>query len=737
MKKAFVFLSTILCLTGEYTALAQEIDPTVYLKTERVKVDEQQIPKAIHATITVREMSQTPISDCLGGQLFEMGYGDMEGPMWAEMFYNRKFEKFPPYMVNRNFWYMTENQGKNDLKTDWTVFPWYHSGYEHNYWFAAPGEEDSFHISPQTTFFKETTPLAKVRLELLQYNPNNQYVRITNDDNKPAGIAQEGKWIRKGVSYYFKGKFRKVKGNGKASLLLFPEKDWSKPLVEIPIEDINSTSEFIEKNLTINNIPYEGRATFALFIEQGNCIDIDDFSLIPEDNVQGWRKDVIELVKKIKPGALRWPGGCFASFYDWEKGVGDRDARIPQRSTMWGGWVYHDVGTLEYLNFCELTGSTPFISVNMYHPAKILYEYYDPIPGIYAIHYERYPEFTDLTVGAQKAADWVAYCNADITHPMGAKRAKEGHSKPFNVKFWELDNELFRWFQTPEEYARAASFYAKAMKKVDPTIQIGLCVYGGRLGGKKNVKTMLEIAGKDIDFLANRGPSEAAVAEKLEIADEYNRKTGKKIRYADTEYFLGGDSYTQPIIQQFKEEKDERCLEHVSWAYSLALAKNLMMWQRFGGDVLFTNYNSFVNDHQHNILETPKEGVLQTFPGHIFELFNHSLARWPLQLEGYEVNENKPFQIQAAWDKDRKKIVLYIYNSLPHKQEVSFQLDRLPIKFSTAIIKALSAPELMMYSSVKEPQKLSLFQQRKTIKEKNVFKWQAKPYSFTEIVLEK
>ena len=223
----------------------------------------------------------------------------------------------------------------------------------------------------------------------------------------------------------------------------------------------------------------------------------------------------------------------------------------------------------------------------------------------------------------------------------------------------------------------------------------------------------------------------------MEIAGEYNQKTGRNIKYADTEYFLGGDSYTQPIIQQFKEEKNERCLEHVSWAYSLALAKNLMMWQRFGGDVLFTNYNSFVNDHQHNILETPKEGVLQTFPGYIFELFNHSSARWPLHLDGYEVNENKPFQVQAAWDKNREKIVLYIYNSLPQEQEASFQLDQLPIKFSTATIKMLSAPALMMYSSVKEPRKLTQIMKHEKIKDKTVFRWKAKPYSFTEIVLEK
>ena len=272
MKKVHILIFTALCLNCRHIAQAQEIDPTVYLQPERIQANEQPIQKSIHATITMQEMSKTPITDYLGGQLFEIGYGDMEGPMWAEMFYNRKFEKFTPSIMTLNYWYMTENLGKNDLKTDWTVFPWYHSGYEHNYWFAAPGEEGSFHIDPQTTFFKEITPLAKVRLELLQHNPNNQYVKIINDDDKPAGIAQEGKWIRKGISYYFKGKFRKVKGNGKASLLLFREKDWSKPLVEIPIEGIHSTTEFVEKNLTISNISYEGRATFALFIEERSSI---------------------------------------------------------------------------------------------------------------------------------------------------------------------------------------------------------------------------------------------------------------------------------------------------------------------------------------------------------------------------------------------------------------------------------------------------------------------------------
>ena len=118
-----------------------------------------------------------------------------------------------------------------------------------------------------------------------------------------------------------------------------------------------------------------------------------------------------------------------------------------------------------------------------------------------------FPQFTSLTKGAEAAADWVAYCNLPAgSHPMANLRVKHGYKEPFHVKYWELDNEVSRWFEA-KDYAWAAVIYSKAMKAVDPSINIGLVSYGGRWGSpsyKAQLEDMLNIAGQHIDFLADR-----------------------------------------------------------------------------------------------------------------------------------------------------------------------------------------------------------------------------------------
>ena len=53
-------------------------------------------------------------------------------------------------------------------------------------------------------------------------------------------------------------------------------------------------------------------------------------------NTQGIRQAVIDGMKKLPKGAIRWPGGCFADSYDWRDGTGPRDQR-PRRTNFWAG----------------------------------------------------------------------------------------------------------------------------------------------------------------------------------------------------------------------------------------------------------------------------------------------------------------------------------------------------------------------------------------------------------------
>jgi alpha-L-arabinofuranosidase len=726
------FLIYLFLAFGILDANAQ--DKSVRLQADQPKADEFIQPMELSVSVNPEEMSQEPISSILGGFLFEMGYGDMEGPMRAEMFFNRKFEKFPPYHVDRNYWYQVEDQGKNNLETDWTKKAWYHNGYEHNSWFAAPGSEGPFHIDTTTTFFIETTPQAKVTIRPISVpGSDDQFLRITNSEKKTrCGLGQQGKWLHKGMNYTFRGSFRLVSGDPNAEILIFPEGSWKEPIARLPLKIAGS--QFAQKTIHFSAGNYQGRATFALFIAPGSVVDVDNFSLMPDDQVMGWRKDAIEAIREIKPGALRWPGGCFASFYDWKKGILPADDRRPERSHMWGGWVYHDVGTMEYLNLCELTGSEPFIDVNMFSPNKKDYLYYDPVDSIFFNQGEHFPQFTDIQAGAKLAADWVAYCNAPASDPMGKLRAEQGHPEPFHVKYWELDNELFRWFNTPEDLANACVIYSRAMKAVDPSIKLGICSYGDRLSA--GLPKMLEIAGKDIDFLADRGPLNANVKRKTDIIREYNRRNGTSIKYANTEFFISFDQYGDKEIRKFRKENNERNLDHATWCYALNTLNMLMMWQRYGGEVQFSCFNSFVNDHLHSPFEVTKDTTMIKYAGYIYELMNRSQARWPLTLNGYTADEKNPFQVQAAFNQERNKLVLYVYNDTPDNRKAVFEFSTLKGNYVKSSFTQLSCPELLMVRTIMEPNDITQKTGNDRLDGSGAYDIEVPPFSFTEIVLE-
>lgn len=128
-------------------------------------------------------------------------------------------------------------------------------------------------------------------------------------------------------------------------------------------------------------------------------------------NIDGMRKDVIDALRKLDVPDVRWPGGCFADRYHWENGVGPQKDR-PKTVNMWGQVVDSNAfGTNEFLHFCKLIGTQPFIAGN---------------------------------VGSGTVAEmrnWVEY----LTYPKGTKysdmRIKDGHPKPYHIKFWGVGNE--------------------------------------------------------------------------------------------------------------------------------------------------------------------------------------------------------------------------------------------------------------------------------------------------------
>jgi len=172
-------------------------------------------------------------------------------------------------------------------------------------------------------------------------------------------------------------------------------------------------------------------------------------SLMPADNLHGFRADIIQLLKELNSGIYRWPGGNFVSGYDWRDGIGDQDKRPPRYDYAWRTVESNDVGTDEFLTLCRLIEVDPYICVNS--------------------------GFGD----AHCAAQWVEYVNGTAETPMGKLRAANGHPDPYRVVWWGIGNEMYGQWQlghmSIEHYVIKHNMFAKAMRAVDPTIKIVAC----------------------------------------------------------------------------------------------------------------------------------------------------------------------------------------------------------------------------------------------------------------------
>jgi len=174
----------------------------------------------------------------------------------------------------------------------------------------------------------------------------------------------------------------------------------------------------------------------------------------PSADEDGFRTDVIALVRELDMPVVRYPGGNFVSGYDWEDGVGPRERRPRRLELAWRSLETNQFGTNEFVKWCRKAGTEPMIAVNL------------------------------GTRGPDSARRLVEYCN----HPGGSAysdlRREHGYAEPHNVKLWCLGNEMDGPWQighkSAAEYGRVAREAARLMKAVDPSIELAVCGSSGR-----------------------------------------------------------------------------------------------------------------------------------------------------------------------------------------------------------------------------------------------------------------
>ncbi len=200
-------------------------------------------------------------------------------------------------------------------------------------------------------------------------------------------------------------------------------------------------------------------------------LSVGTVSLMPADNVRGFRPEVVALLKQLDAPVYRWPGGNFVSGYDWRDGIGERDRRPPRKNPAWLGIEHNDVGVHEFLDLMDLIGSEPYITVNS---------------GLGDV---------------KMAADEVEYVNGRSDTAMGALRAKNGRPGPWKVGFWSIGNEMYGDWQLGHlplsDYVKKHVAFAEAMRAVDPSIKL---VAVGAIGEWS--ETMLTEAAGEMDLIS-------------------------------------------------------------------------------------------------------------------------------------------------------------------------------------------------------------------------------------------
>ena len=346
---------------------------------------------------------------------------------------------------------------------------------------GTPGDVKIPAIAQQWTAFGEGGKYRLIKDDAV----NMRYSQEISAGKTGAGIFQGPQNIIDGEKYvgsiYAKGKGELMVGlrdtNGMFVALVSlgkVSKDWKKYEFTLKPKFYGGGESFkflIGHGGLVEQISFEG--DFAIMIK-GGTVQVDMATMTTQTgiNLGGFRPDILKAVKELHPTCLRWPGGGYVAQYDWKWGIGPQEKRERWAHWMWMDYDQNCFGTDEFIKFCREVNSEPIIVVS--------------------VKFERPADEYDSIL--QDALHWLRYCNAPATDEWGAKRAANGHPEPYNVKYWEIDNEM--WEMGIDRYEKCVRDFSTAMRQIDPSIKIIAC------GGFREDEQFIKRSGNYFDYLS-------------------------------------------------------------------------------------------------------------------------------------------------------------------------------------------------------------------------------------------
>ena len=549
-----------------------------------------------------------PIQKYIYGQFIEHLGRSIYGGIWAEMLMDRKFyypvtDEYSPWaMATESFW-----AGGSTLEYPYLArSPW-----------QVVGSAGNLVMNSDDPYVGEHTPVIKV-------------------NGQKAGIQQNELSVLEGKNYV-----GRVILAGETSLL--------------PISIQLSTPDGQTETITIENISSEFQTypieftpgftsdstSLGIFSEGVGSLRIGTVSLMPADNIKGWRRDVVGLLKELNSPVYRWPGGNFVSGYNWRDGIGERDKRPPRKNPAWKGVEHNDVGIHEYMELMELINSEAFIAVNT---------------GLGTV---------------EEVAEEIQYCNGSVDSDMGRLRASNGHPEPYGVKWWAVGNEMYGDWQLGHmplsEYVKKHNSMAEAIWDVDSTAKL---IAVGHVGEWS--ETMLANSSNHMDLLSehiyatgseNSTEHMGLVANLIkEVADAHRKYRDsipnlkqKDIQIAMDEwnYWYGDYIYGELGVRYYHKD-------------ALGIAKGLHEYFRNSDLYFMANYAQTVNVIG-SIKTTPNAAGFAT-TGLPLKLYRNQFGSIPVKVE----NNSTDLDIVAAITSNKDFITLAIVNEKETSVEIAF-----------------------------------------------------------------
>lgn len=319
---------------------------------------------------------------------------------------------------------------------------------------------------------KGATCAITVRDEAPAFAKNPHYIRIESAaGNRPVGLANEGfrgMGVKAGEAYNFSAQVRAVAGKPRLRLELYSA--LGERLAEATIEDF--PQDWQRRTTALHPKMTDAKARLHVLVEGAGTLDLDMISLFPEkiwkNRPGGLRADMVQLLADLRPGFMRFPGGCIiegfnlSNRYQWKKTIGPVEERELQINR-WNVEFMHrpapdyfqsyGLGFYEYFQLCEDIGAEPLPILSCGLACQFNTGEACPLD--------------QLDPFIQDALDLVEFANGPAESTWGAKRAAMGHPAPFGLKRVGIGNENWK-----EPYIERYAKFHEALKKVHPEIQL-------------------------------------------------------------------------------------------------------------------------------------------------------------------------------------------------------------------------------------------------------------------------